>query len=69
MYQVQCGHREESPTQQAGTLPRGDRTRVFEDEQMCLHEKGLPFFVGLENFCSTLKTELGPPPLLASFPH
>lgn len=36
---------------------------------MCLHEKGLRFFVSLENFYSSFKTQLGPPPLLTSFPH
>lgn len=51
------------------TLPKGgDRIQVFEDELMCSHEKGLPFFVDLENFCSSIKeTQTGPPPPLAPF--
>lgn len=66
----QCGYKEGSPTQQEETLPKGgDRIQVFEDELMCSHEKGLPFFVDLENFCSSIKAQTGPPPPLASFPH
>lgn len=49
-----------SPTRQGGsTLPRGGNISwVFKDKEMFSH-KGFPFFVRLDNFSSSFKTQLG----------